>query len=696
MPASIAATGPAQALNLGIYGCTHAGKTLFAYRLLSDWRSAGRLAKASPTAERFVAAVAEEIRAYDRPQPTAVTTEGISVDVLRDGAGPWNVTLRDLRGELLTDEIDDLSGVARRGIVPTQVRQCDAFLFFFDPTSAEAPDRIDEHHAREAGRAERFVEFVLDRRENRLLPILFVQTRLDLWEGDPALRARAERWFQTVLASMQRLYQDRLGGHYPNSLVDPACCSLALSNVRSGEVERAVANAARLVDDARRYARASRRSVRDKTLSGLLFAGAFVAWMAFMVFRVGVAPPAPAERPKAPEIASTETTPRMSIYEWSPDDVARQLDVLGRLLDAHPRGPRLPELAEAKQLNRHLRWLSVKLDQIADASSATNAGFTPQLLDRMRTSWQRTVVAVRGKCEAQATLPDSAGLDGNTLAVLSAYLAGVLEPAADGGDLVAARAAYWQAHRHYVVDSLREALRTHDLASTPPLAVLQDAAQRLRTFEQEARQAAVDDITARQALLNEIRLAAQFCENRLDGSYPASWRVLEASVAATAEAPPPRRRLTWESPGQAPVDIELEFRADSADPDRGQLVGGENAHPLRLALGDRNAITLAVQSTERNAWTQLHAFSLSAAPSHGRGGDSNGDRVKVAIPSDAGSLAIFGLPWVRREQPEVVVELAWQGHEMRIALIDLPEAPALLWDAARHADSAFKVNREGK
>ena len=135
------------AINVGIYGCTKAGKTRFLFQLLNRWERTRRLLGQSEACQKFLANVESEIEKHDGSMPTVATTEGIKVKVRRDGnEAPLELVFRDLRGELLSGELDQIASLNRNGVIPTQVRQCDAFLFFFDPASSENPADIDKHH----------------------------------------------------------------------------------------------------------------------------------------------------------------------------------------------------------------------------------------------------------------------------------------------------------------------------------------------------------------------------------------------------------------------------------------------------------------------------------------------------------------------------------------------------------------------
>jgi hypothetical protein len=637
---------PAPPLNLGIYGCTHAGKTRFLYQLLSGWHQDHRLLNCSPTCQAFLTTVEADVNAYGHSKPTVAATEGMTVEVRRDGKGaPWRLTLRDLRGELLTEELDNLTTVARQGAIPAQVRRCDAFLFFFDPTSAEDKAHLDEHHRRELKRAELFIDYVLQIRENRHLPILFVATRLDLWEDDPAVRVKAKEWFARVNQALRQRYQVRLGKYYPPSLVREETTTLAISSVRGRQVEQVIERVAGLVEDAGKFARESRGRAKLAVWAGLALAGVFLVWLLATLLGGPGAGASPGANGK---------TDRLSVYAWTPDEVRKKLDELDRLVNAHPRGPQPATAEEAKQLNAHLRWMAIKLESLADESAA--ASFPPAVRERLEDAWRKTAGLVRAKTEEvnPLLLPEQ-------LAVLAAYLDGVSAPATLTEDLAAAQKNYWKEHRRYVVRHLADLLKRHDETASEPAAALQDVIKELRNLEQDAKRCTVRAPEAQQALLNELQAAATFCENREKArSYPARFRVVAATLSSAFGFSPNRRRLTLQSPRQEPLHLDLQVHVKSAkDAD---LEAPPRAFDVKLALGDPGTIILAIHADQRDEWDTLHVFDL-----------------RPARAEDA--LAVLGMPLLRRGQAAVTKALSAGGYQLRVEFSEFPAVPPLLWDA---------------
>ena len=93
-------------INVGVYGCTAAGKTRFLFELLRAWERDRRLLTLSENCQRFLATVEVEVTRFSGSRGTTAPTEGIEVRVRggeKDQPSDW--VFRDLRGELLSDEV---------------------------------------------------------------------------------------------------------------------------------------------------------------------------------------------------------------------------------------------------------------------------------------------------------------------------------------------------------------------------------------------------------------------------------------------------------------------------------------------------------------------------------------------------------------------------------------------------------------
>lgn len=636
-----------QAINVGIYGCTKAGKTRFLFQLLNGWERTRRLLGQSETCQKFLATVESEIEKHDGSMPTVATTEGIRVKVRRDGNDPpLELVFRDLRGELLSGELDQIASLNRNGVIPTQVRQCDAFLFFFDPASSENPADIDKHHQRELKRATMFIEYVLKVRENRHLPIIFVQTHLDRWENDANIRGKADRWINEVHAKLVELYDSGLRRFHPKTIVERSRTVFGISSV--GNTPEADKRLEEVVDQLNEMVADSKSHQRRLRKSGLytLIAGAvtlsmlpFVIWL---LSSMGSSPPTP-----------KKGNDRITVAELPEQEIVTKLDDLDRMLKAHPPGKQLPSVEDAKKVNHHLRWLAQRLEP----DSGGTTGLSEKTMQRMRSALEALADVIQARADS-----DSHSLADLT-PILGAYLEDLPDLASTSPDLAAVQARYWQFQRAYVVEQVASIIkRRHEVAS-PPIDTLGEVVSKLRGIEQEVGRCKVFGPHARQDLVQEIQTAATFCEDRKNSkSYAATLRVASVSYASDKKVDLAWRAITLQSPGQSSVDYALEPNRKSDT----ELSYNTKRPSYQITLGLGVPVTsgVSVHDMAEDKWRKLHEFDLT---------------------SEQGPLAPLGLPLLRQDQPEVTKLLRWEGMELKLEFSGFPRVPPLIWDAAASA-----------
>lgn len=633
-----------QAINVGIYGCTKAGKTRFLFQLLNRWDRTRRLLGQSQTCQAFLATVESEIEKHGASMPTVATTEGIQVKVRRDGnEGPLELVFRDLRGELLTEELDQIHSLNRSGVIPTQVRQCDAFLFFFDPTSSENPAEIDNHHQRELKRAAMFIEYVLKVRENRHLPIIFVKTHLDQWENDAEVRAKAERWAKEVHAKLSELYRSFLGRLYPKSIVDRNRIFLRVSSIgQTPEADKQLENVIEQLNNLVADSAAHRRRLRKPGLYTLVAGVAVLAGLPFVIWLLssagGSAPP------------PNKGNDRTAVAEMPEQEILTKLDELDRLLKAHPGGAQLPSVEEAKKINHHLRWLAQRLEP--DSGGMT--GLSERTQQRMHSALDSIGKLVQEKTESKTHGPAV------LTPVLTAYLEDLPDMTPTSPALAAAQARYWQLQRGQVIEQVADILKRRDAVASPPIDTLGEVVSRLRGIEQELGRCKVFGPKSRQALVQDVQTAATFCEDRKNSkSYPATFRVVSASYKSNNKVDLAWRAITLQSAGQTPVDYGLEPIRRSEY----ELAFNTKSNSYKITLGFGKSVTcgLSVYDSTEGKWRQLHEFDLT---------------------TDPGPLTPLGLPLVRPDQAEVTKLLRWEGMEIKLEFSGFPRVPPLLLEAA--------------
>lgn len=634
---------PGQPISVGIYGCTRAGKTRFLFELLETWKQQDRLLPQSDQALAFMAQVRAEIEKHRESKPTAATTEGISVRVRR-GADepPWHFIFRDLRGELLTDEMPPDGEIARNGVVAKQVTECNAFLFFFDPTCSEKPDEIDKHHQRELKRATMFIEFVLKERQNWHLPIIFVQTHLDRWENDNTIRTKTDRWIGEVHARLVEQYDSDLRRMYPKTLTDRNRTFFGISSVsKTPEADKGLEE---VVDQLNGLVADSKEYRGPKGPGGgvgryALIAGAVVLTMlAFVIWLLssmgGLPPPTNGGMPE--------------------QEIVTKLEKLEGILKAHPRGEQLPSVEEAKKVNHHLRWLTQRLNPDSDGMT----GLSDETRKRMQFGLDSAADIVHEKAASKA-------MSARILApILAAYLEDLPDLASTSPVLAAAQARYWQLQRAQVVEQIASIIkRRHEVASSP-IDTLSEVVSKLRGMEQEIGRCKVFGPQPQHDLVQEIQTAATFCEDRKKAKgYPAMLRVASAAFKSVPKADLAWRSITLQSPGQDSVDYGL--KPSRKSPTELSFTTKEPAYQIILGLGIPVTTTLFVHDGGEKGWKRLREFDLT---------------------TEQGPLAPLGLPLLHRlDQSKVTKSLRWEGMELELELSGFPRVPAFIWDAAAKA-----------
>lgn len=641
------ASMPGQVINVGIYGATKAGKTRFLFELLDRWKQQDRLLSQSTQVLSFLAQVRADIETRGGSMPTVAKTEGIRVSVLRDTSErPWQFIFRDLRGELLTDEIPPNGQIARAGVVANQVKECNAFLFFFDPASSENRAEIDKHHQRELNRATRFIECVLKVRENRLLPIIFVLTHLDCWENNAEIRSKAERWVIDVHAKLVELYDSRLRRLYPKSIVDRSRIFFSVSSVSrtqeaDKQLEKVIEQLNDLVAESAAYQRQLRKPSGPALVAGILFVFLFLVFILLFSSTGGLPPP-----PK-------KGNDRIVVAEMREQEILTELDELERLLKAHPRGMQLPSVEEAKKLNYHLRWLAQRLEP--DSGGMT--GLSNATQQRMQSAFGAAAKLVHEKAESKAFSPAA------LIPILAGYLEDLPDMASTSPTLAEAQARFWQLQREHVVEQLANILKRRYEVASQPIDTLAEVVSKLRDFEHEVGRCKVFGPQARQDLVQEIQTARTFCEDRRNTrSYAATFRVLSASYASDKKVDLAWRAITVQSPGQPSVDYALEPNRKS---DTELWFNTKRPfYQITLGLGVPVTAIVSVHDMAEDKWRKLHEFDLTSEP---------------------GPLASLGLPLLRRDQPEVAKLLQWEGMELKLEFSGFPRVPPLIWDASPSA-----------
>lgn len=108
---------------------------------------------------------------------------------------------------MLAGEVDDTE---TNNNPISQILQCDAYLFFFNPTGLDQNINLDDHFSAEKERALKLISHIRQHRENNYLPIVFVVTHLDKLKTESELLKKTTEWLNEIADG----YSKDLESHY--------------------------------------------------------------------------------------------------------------------------------------------------------------------------------------------------------------------------------------------------------------------------------------------------------------------------------------------------------------------------------------------------------------------------------------------------------------------------------------------------
>ena len=635
-------------IDVGVYGCTAAGKTRFLFELLRGWKREGRLLNPSEDCRRFLEVVEGEIARFGGSRGTTAPFDNITVEQVR-GEDPnvrssWK--FRDLRGEVLSKELDSITTLEpRANIIPSQVKACHGFLFFFDPRNSENIKTVDQHHKQELRRAERFIEFVLGDRQNRHMPIIFVLTHLDSWEGDGRILEMAQRWEDRIVASLRTFYADHLISHYPAELLDKDKVSVRISSVTGTGIEQVAERLTELVAATEKFAKKDRSRARPFLIAGLLA-------LVVMTF-VGVWLNATSGRGGRRDGTSTKSE-RSIIAGWGDAEVAAKLEELDALLKIHPANGEFPTAEDAEKVGSHLRWMREKIS-LSRAAGPDTIRLKPDTAEDMKTSLERVAGRVAPIAE------DGEGDLSARLAILRAYLEDLPDMTAITPKLGQIQARYWELRRAAAVERLGEVIARRRQAKSPPNETLIELIGALKILEQEMSEDKVSGQENKTKIINELKTSFTFCEDwRKANCYELKCKLADASAT---NVDPNYRSLRFDPDGQFNKEFILE--PQKIGPDAQKYSTKSDDYPLKVGLGDQIVVWLNAYHSDRT-WEKLHKFYL---------------------PGEPGPLTPLGLSIPKRNQERLIQVLNWKdpkggNYQLEMEFFDFPASPPLLWDAA--------------
>ncbi len=225
-------------IRIGNYGDTAAGKSRYLFQLL-DGLKVQKGVLLEDRAWDYHDQLSQQIIAKgntertETPHPPLCITISNKFGEKRLLAGKpdsLRITLEfyDMQGENLRRDLDHLAEnkkIHDRGrktyyrSIPDQIKDCDAFIFFVDPLYSSNPEEWERHLLIEKDHASDFIQAVINQRENRNLPIIFIQTHKDLFdEGKPEQLREFHEWQENVHRSLKDKYRP-LRGLHPKSLI---------------------------------------------------------------------------------------------------------------------------------------------------------------------------------------------------------------------------------------------------------------------------------------------------------------------------------------------------------------------------------------------------------------------------------------------------------------------------------------------
>ncbi len=647
-------------IDVGIYGKTFAGKTRFLYQLISYRDKAGRIIDKSPGRQKFLKAVENDIKSKGAPRRTVEKQDISFVLQCKENDETVRFQFRDLGGEFLATDLDNVESQTRDNRIREQVRECDAFIFFFDPLSSEEPSEIDNHHLTQLKRMENFIEYVARTRENTILPIVFVLTHLDLWESGEDVREKVETWRSKVGEALQKVYGQHLRRLHPTSIVDPDRVFLFISSVGRSEKddkepENVLMRVMDLVDDSKKHLQKLKPSSRavlgsiGAIVGVVLFAAAVVlAEVLSMLTGTESRPLARGDR-------------QTVIAELPEKSIRAKLDELERLIQRLQQGVELVTEDEAKTINEHLHWVQAGGGPNPPAGQSISKDTERRLRDAIN-SIGKIISKVNGGMNEKAG-DDAIPLDERVLR-LETFLEDLPDLKPISEELAQCQKGYWQAKKAQVLDRIARIIKRRDSLKSPCKDTLEEAKSELETSSEEVKNARVYGPQEQQNLIEDIKLGVTFCEDRINAeAYQVQFRIPSAKAVSDEKV-----ELHWlgvrfssgnvytkDYLGLGPIRIserKVSYRTE------------KKSYAINLKRDRRVRCELLIYDSQNKRWQKLQEFELTADP---------------------GPLVALGLPLVNRSPVTKVIR--YQGHEVMIEFFGFSPVPDLIWEAVLKANS---------
>ncbi|MEJ5342266.1 MAG: GTPase domain-containing protein [Thermogutta sp.] len=641
-------------IKVGIYGKTWAGKTRFLYQLINYWEKTGRIIRKSQGCQKFLDTVANSIKSSGGP---GRTTEKQDITALvRHIKRKESVKFHflDLGGEFLAKDLDGLASHAGdndKNHIQRQVRECNAYIFFFDPSSSEVPADIDEHYRNELRRAEKFIEYVVHTRENEVLPVVFVLTHLDVWENNEDIRKRVDEWCSKVHDELSRAYAQKLKNLHPKSVVSRDRIFFFVSSIGTTQeddkrLDHVAMELVDLVADSER----NLQQLRPSWSKVRVVLVVLVAFVLVLVVAVSLQPRTspPVGSPSPTQIAKP---PKM--------DIRSKLDEVEMLLTGwQQQGTRIPTTDEAKKVNDFLRvvqgWMTTNPP---DKQSVTEE--TQQRLKESLKSIAKVVSKVRERMvekAGDATIPLDEGVS-----LLETFLENLPDLTPFSEELAQCQKGYWQTKRLQVADRIARIMKRRDELKSPCMDALSEVKAELETAKQEVKNSLVYGAQDRQILLEAIDATVTFCEDRINNeSYQAEFRVVSAKAISDK-----RTGLVWHTLRLLSGKTHTGYFGLEPVRESERTVSyktAKDSYEIALGLDRRVICEISAYDNEKKQWQKPQEFDLT---------------------SDPGPLAALGMPLVNRDR--VTKAIRHQDFELTIEFFEFSPVPELIWEAVGRA-----------
>jgi len=506
-------------LKIGIFGRTHAGKSQFLYQLLtanSDW-----VLNKNPAASQFVTNFRQR---HDSGESTATESaiDGIQLDLQCPGLDiAIEISFSDLKGEILEADLRSLHDARSDddNLVQKQIdgQQCNAFLFFFDPISQDQPVRIDQHHEESLEQVRQLLTHVVPAKQNDCLPIIFVLTKKDLWEGAGAASpdTRIEQWKDQAVQELKSQYGRTLGNTFPDNLADP---KYVVSEVNSIHPEgEDVFRTIRRLHDLEQQVTKGKQELREK-FSKVLYSliGVSITVVGALCFSIWGREPA-----ETGGIPFRGNSPQ-GINAMTPEEVASGLEETRKRLEAYLDPAITVSADDAKLLGEDLQWITMKLRLTTRGPESPSSPFDQAPLKEMQDKLAKWLLS-RSKLVAKHPIKESR--------VRLGYMLDKIQP----GDTVLdelslASENYWIAFREEMVLELGTKFRLHRLAKDTSRVTLRDIAAYVSTGLKEVSGSTVLKAKGGLQLQDDLQLAELMLKQFIaTGTYSFDVRLAKAT-----------------------------------------------------------------------------------------------------------------------------------------------------------------------